>query len=87
MKITLLRLNIKPSDEVIIQWRAFNDLFTGSIGTAFTSSFGVDEETFCLPKMLEGGTWKAGRLLQRKRDLELLVHQLKLYLTGHYSKN
>ncbi len=51
-----------PADsEEIIQWRALTVCLLDRLAPKLRQRLGLTAEQFSLPKMLEGGTWKAGR--------------------------
>lgn len=54
-----------PADsEVIIQWRALTVCLLDKMYPMLKKRLGLQD--FSLPKMLEGGTWKAGREIAAK---------------------
>ena len=55
----------KPNDEVIIQWRAMTICLLDRLAPLLRTKLNVSKEEFSLPKMLEGGTWKAGRIIAK----------------------
>lgn len=67
VKNNFIKSEYKPSDEVIIQWRALTICLLDRLAPLLRARLGVDEETFSLPKMLEGGTWKAGRIIAKEK--------------------
>ena len=52
-----------PGDEVIVEWRALTVALLDRIGAHVRLHLGLDAETLPLVKVLEGGTWLAGRRL------------------------
>ncbi|MBF2079895.1 MAG: URC4/urg3 family protein [Synechococcales cyanobacterium T60_A2020_003] len=57
-----------PSSEVIVEWRALTVVLLDRIAAALRAQLGQDETQLPLVKVLEGGTWTAGRrLAQAKR--------------------
>jgi Protein of unknown function (DUF1688) len=50
-----------PSSEVIVEWRALTVSLLDQIAIAIRQKLGMDEIDLPLIKVLEGGTWKAGR--------------------------
>lgn len=56
-----------PCDEVIIQWRALTVCLLDRLAPLLRSILNVSKESFTLPKMLEGGTWKAGRIVAKEK--------------------
>jgi hypothetical protein len=56
-----------PEDEPIVEWRALTVAALDRIADRVRKSFGLDRERLPLVKVLEGGTWFAGRLLAAER--------------------
>lgn len=56
-----------PGDEVIVEWRALIVALLDRIGAHVRLHLGLDAETLPLVKVLEGGTWLAGRRLAAER--------------------
>ncbi|KAG5191911.1 hypothetical protein JKP88DRAFT_261810 [Tribonema minus] len=57
-----------PDEEVIVEWRALTVALLDEIYAALRAKIGQSEEEFPLVKMLECGTWKAGRVVAQQRD-------------------
>ncbi len=58
-----------PSSEIIIEWRALTICLLDKIGERIVQSLNTTAAQFPLAKVLEGGTWAAGRkLAQQKRN-------------------
>ena len=72
----------QPADEVIIQWRALTICLLDRLAPRLRLRLGVDEEAFSLPKRLEGGTWKAGRIIARERRPETAGPPIKMVSDG-----
>lgn len=74
-KETLYRSILIPSHEAVVEWRALtvslieqlHPLVAAALGTATASApkCVVDSSNFPLAKLLQGGTWSAGRVLAR----------------------
>lgn len=58
-----LELEHKPNSELIIEWRALTIQLLDEIGKRVQERLGKSAEEFPLAKVLEGGTWWAGRKL------------------------
>ena len=56
-----------PGDEVIVEWRAMTVLLLDQIAQHVRAHLGLDANTLPLAKVLEGGTWLAGRRLAAER--------------------
>ena len=57
----------RPDSEIIIEWRALTVVFLDKIGKIIQESLNRSPEEFPLAKVLEGGTWWAGRRLAAKK--------------------
>ncbi|KAJ0396096.1 hypothetical protein P43SY_006664 [Pythium insidiosum] len=58
-----------PSSEVIIEWRALTVALLDEIHKVLLERLDLSADVFPLVKMLEGGSWKAGRVIAKeKRD-------------------
>jgi hypothetical protein len=55
----------KPESELIIEWRALTIHLLDLIGEDVRTNLGFSKDEFPLAKVLEGGTWWAGRFLAR----------------------
>jgi hypothetical protein len=51
----------EPGSELIVEWRALTIVLLDRIATQVRAKLGLSEEQFPLAKVLEGGTWWAGR--------------------------
>eukprot|EP00753_Platysulcus_tardus_P002710 PLAT11827.1.p1 GENE.PLAT11827.1~~PLAT11827.1.p1 ORF type:complete len:439 (+),score=142.44 PLAT11827.1:59-1318(+) len=60
----------EPSSEVIIEWRALTVALIAELADEVRRQLGKSAEEFPTVKLLEGGTWKAGRVLARERRPE-----------------
>ncbi len=60
-----------PSSDIIIEWRALTICLLDKIAEEIIKALNTTSEQFPLAKVLEGGTWAAGRklALQNRRDL------------------
>lgn len=56
-----------PDNELIIEWRALTVHLLDLIGENVQKSFGFSPQQFPLAKVLEGGTWWAGRFLAQEK--------------------
>lgn len=50
-----------PGSEVIVEWRALTIVLLDQVAAAICQKLDVDQATLPLVKVLEGGTWAAGR--------------------------
>jgi len=55
------------SDPLIVAWRAMTVALLDRLAPKVRSSLGVSEQDFPLARMLEGGTWMAGRRIAAER--------------------
>jgi hypothetical protein len=58
-----------PNSELIIEWRALTICLLDQIGTQVQKALGKTPENFPLAKVLEGGTWWAGRFLAKEKRI------------------
>lgn len=56
-----------PGDPLIVEWRALTVALLDEIAQPVRNLLGVSEQDFPLARILEGGTWAAGRKLARER--------------------
>lgn len=59
----IVRQSFKPDAEIIVEWRALTVALLDELAPMMRTKLGVDAETFPLAKVLQGGTWAAGRKL------------------------
>jgi uncharacterized protein DUF1688 len=64
---SLLTKSFKPGDEPIVEWRALTVALLDRIGEHVRAHLGMDAERLPLVKVLEAGTWFAGRMLAAER--------------------
>ena len=55
------------SSELIIEWRALTVALLDRLAPLVRAELGVDDATFPLAKVLEGGTWRAGRQIASEK--------------------
>lgn len=60
----------KPSSDLIIEWRALTVQLLDRIGAMIQESLDKKPEDFPLAKVLEGGTWWAGRKIAKEKRTE-----------------
>ncbi|MGB0452113.1 MAG: URC4/urg3 family protein [Bacteriovoracaceae bacterium] len=63
----LLKVSHKPSSEIIIEWRALTITLLDQIADIVRESLGFSAKEFPLAKVLEGGTWWAGRKAAKEK--------------------
>ena len=56
-----------PGDEVIVEWRALTITLIEAVAEKLRVRLGLDAEALPLAKVLEGGTWAAGRQIARSK--------------------
>ncbi|MBL8588008.1 MAG: URC4/urg3 family protein [Methylobacteriaceae bacterium] len=56
-----------PGDELIVEWRALTVALLDEIAVAMRARLGMDATTLPLAKVLQGGTWTAGREIAREK--------------------
>jgi uncharacterized protein DUF1688 len=64
---SLLSKSFRPGDEAIVEWRALTVALLDRIGEHVRGHLGMDAERLPLVKVLEAGTWFAGRVLAAER--------------------
>lgn len=64
--LTLTRA-FEPSDEVIVEWRALTVGLLDVVHAAWCTKFNVTALSFPLVKLLEAGTWAAGRVVAQSK--------------------
>jgi hypothetical protein len=64
---SLLRKTFAPGDEPIVEWRALTVALLDRIGEHVRLHLGMDAAHLPLVKVLEAGTWFAGRMLAAER--------------------
>lgn len=57
----------RPESDLIIEWRALTVHLLDRIGAAVQRSMNLTSEQFPLAKVLEGGTWWAGRFMAKEK--------------------
>ncbi len=63
----LLSDRFKPGDEAIVEWRALTVALLDQVGAHVRLHLGMDASQLPLVKVLEAGTWFAGRVLAAER--------------------
>jgi hypothetical protein len=58
---------LKPGDEAIVEWRALTVHILDHIGQEIAKKLGKTPHEFPLAKVLQGGTWAAGRKIAREK--------------------
>ncbi len=57
----------KPGSTLVVEWRALTVALLDSIAVHVRALLGMDAQTLPLAKILEGGTWAAGRRIAREK--------------------
>ena len=63
----VLRDAHRPDSPLIVEWRALTVVLLDRLGERVRARLGLDERAFPLAKVLQGGTWTAGREVARER--------------------
>ena len=63
----IVRVPQSPSSECIIEWRALTVVLLDQVANLLREKLGVSQSDMSLAKVLEGGTWKAGRRIAASR--------------------
>ncbi|WP_247877418.1 URC4/urg3 family protein [Azospirillum brasilense] len=58
---------LEVGDEAVVEWRALTVALLDRLADAVRARLGVPAESFPLAKVLQGGTWTAGRRIARER--------------------
>jgi hypothetical protein len=56
-----------PASPLIVEWRALTVALLDQVADLVRARLGLDAEAFPLAKVLEGGTWSAGRAVAQER--------------------
>jgi hypothetical protein len=56
-----------PDQELVVEWRALTIYLLDQVGSAVQKALGKSPQEFPLAKVLEGGTWWAGRFLAHEK--------------------
>jgi hypothetical protein len=56
-----------PDAEVVVEWRALTVAILDQVADEVRALLGLSAQHFPLAKVLEGGTWRAGRQVARER--------------------
>lgn len=65
----LLEQSHKPSSDLIIEWRALTVQLLDKVGKFIQEKIGKSDSEFPLAKVLEGGTWWAGRKIAKEKRI------------------
>ena len=57
----------KPGDELVVEWRALTVVLLDRIAGLIRQRLGLGAAALPLARVLEGGTWAAGRRIARER--------------------
>ncbi|CAH0481265.1 unnamed protein product [Peronospora belbahrii] len=63
----ILTSEFDPSSDVIIEWRALTVAILDELHKVILKRLNFSTDLFPLVKMLEGGTWKAGRMIAKEK--------------------
>jgi hypothetical protein len=55
------------ADPLVVEWRALTVALLDRLAQLLRSRLGLDEQSLPLAKVLEGGTWAAGRLIAKEK--------------------
>jgi hypothetical protein len=64
---TLRQTPLSAADEPIVEWRALTVILLDRIAERVRAQLGLDAASFPLAKVLEGGTWAAGRRIAAEK--------------------
>ena len=60
----------QPESELIVEWRALTIILLDQVAVKIRSKLGVNADTLPLVKILQGGTWTAGREIARELRID-----------------
>jgi hypothetical protein len=63
----VLSLTYPPEAEIIVEWRALTVALLDRLAVQVRDCLSVSAEAYPLAKILEGGTWRAGRRIAREK--------------------
>ena len=63
----ILKARFPVDSEVIVEWRALTVILLDLLAERIREKLGLDHESLPLAKVLEGGSWSAGRRVARER--------------------
>ena len=63
----ILETSHDVASAVVIEWRALTIALLDRLAPLVRTELGVDAATFPLAKVLEGGTWRAGRQIANQK--------------------
>jgi Protein of unknown function (DUF1688) len=63
----MLTQTYPPEAEIIVEWRALTVALLDRLAVPVRAYLGVSTEAYPLTKILEGGTWRAGRRIAREK--------------------
>lgn len=62
-----LKKEWRPDSDLVIEWRALTVYFLDRLGAEIQKALGKSPDEFPLAKVLEGGTWWAGRFIAKEK--------------------
>ncbi|MEM8603923.1 MAG: DUF1688 family protein, partial [Cyanobacteria bacterium P01_H01_bin.121] len=65
----ILQRSHRPNSDIVVEWRALTLSCLDRIADAIRQQLGKTSETLPLVKILQGGTWAAGRQLAQEHRL------------------
>jgi hypothetical protein len=68
--------------ELIVEWRALTVCIFDALAPVVRAKLGLDETSLSLPKLLQGGTWSAGRVMAREKRPETGVSPILIRSDG-----
>jgi hypothetical protein len=72
----------RPSDEIIVEWRALTIALLDELRPMVAERLGLSMDEFPLARLLQGGSWQAGRLVAQERDPEYCEPPLEIISDG-----
>ena len=64
---TSARVAYDPGSELVVEWRALTVVLLDRLAEGVRGALGLTPEQFPLPKLLQGGSWAAGRAIAQEK--------------------
>ena len=63
----LTQVTQEPDSDAVVEWRSLTEALLDRVAAGVRQQLGMNSQTLPLARVLEGGTWAAGRRLARER--------------------
>lgn len=61
------RVAYDPGAELVVEWRALTVVLLDRLAEGVRGALGLSADQFPLPKLLQGGSWAAGRAIAQEK--------------------